>query len=77
MDAMITFAAVAQVCGLLGLWMRLRWRTRQTQAERRYLDGLSNVAAGGHSWEVDEQQADGKRLRIRVTAASHDGSNAA
>ncbi|MGW6890350.1 hypothetical protein [Streptomyces chartreusis] len=77
MDATITFAAVLQVCGLLGLWMRLRWRIRQAQAERAYLDGLTKAAAGGHSWEVDEQQVNGHRLRIRVNAAPHDGSKAA
>lgn len=74
--AIITGVAI-KVCGLLGLWMRLRWRSRHEQVERSYLDGLSGIAPAGCSWEVDDERGDGKRLRIRVTAAPAGGRDGA
>ena len=53
------------VTSLLGLWLRLSWRTRQERARRETLVDLTHALCPGS--ELEETAADGTRLRITLT----------
>jgi hypothetical protein len=55
------------VTGLVSLWLRLSWKTRQEQARRGTLIALARALPVGS--ELEEQAADGTRLRITMAAA--------
>lgn len=59
------------VAGLLGLWLRLWWRTRQEHARRRTLVALARALRRGS--QLEEHAADGTILRITVGRAPADG----
>jgi hypothetical protein len=57
-------AVFGLVTGLVGLWLRLYWRTRHECARRRTLVALALALRQGS--ELEERAADGARLRIAV-----------
>jgi hypothetical protein len=57
------------VTGLVGLWLRLSWRTRQERARRRTLVDLAQTLRRG--CEFEEHAADGTRLRITVNGVAN------
>lgn len=64
LSALLYGAALGPVVGLVGLWLRLSWRTRQERARRRTLVTLAQTLRR-NSW-LEEQMADGTVLRIVV-----------
>jgi hypothetical protein len=56
----------AQICSLVGLWLRLRWRARTELAQQAHIARLA-TSAPGSSLEVEDEQGDGRRLRVRLT----------
>jgi len=61
-------AALSPVAGLIGLWLRLSWRTRQEQARHRTLVDLAQALRQG--CQLEEHAADGTWLRITVSDAT-------
>ncbi|MEU5030964.1 hypothetical protein [Streptomyces milbemycinicus] len=56
-----------KVCLLVGLWLRLRWRTRHEQVQRQHLTSVTQSIAEGGQAEVVEQRPDGHSVRIKIT----------
>ncbi|MGO4749997.1 hypothetical protein AB4212_15460 [Streptomyces sp. 2MCAF27] len=56
-----------KVCLLVGLWLRLRWRTRHEQVQRQHLTSVTRAIAEGGQAEVVEQRPDGHSVRIKIT----------
>jgi hypothetical protein len=68
-DVILTTAATigAQtIVGVIGLWLRLRWRTRQEQLHSRMLVELAAALRGGA--EVEEPRHNGSRMTLIVSA---------
>jgi hypothetical protein len=61
--ALIGFV-LGPAAGLIGLWLRLRWRTRQEHARRRTLVALARALRRGS--RLEEHAADGTILRITI-----------
>ncbi len=66
----IVAIVVGQVCALLSLWLRLRWRAQQEREQRQYLARTIEAVPGGSRMKVDEQRSDGHRLRIEIICGS-------
>jgi hypothetical protein len=62
--------ALAPVTGLIALWLRLSWRTRQEHARRGTLVGLVQTLRQGS--ELEETAAAGTHLRITLTSPTAD-----
>jgi hypothetical protein len=58
--------AVAQICSLVGLWLRLRWRARTELAQQAQIVRLAREAPGSRLL-VEDDQGDGRRLRVCLT----------
>ncbi|GAA4115436.1 hypothetical protein [Streptomyces hundungensis] len=65
----IVSIVMAKGCGLLGLWLRLRWRAQQEQARQRCLAGVLGAAPVGGLLEFETAGTDGHRLRMRLRPA--------
>ncbi|MBD0742941.1 hypothetical protein [Streptomyces sp. CBMA152] len=59
----------AKGCGLLGLWLRLRWRVQQELARQRCLTGALRAAGAGGRLEVETSGMNGQLLRMRLLTA--------
>ncbi|MFF9186437.1 hypothetical protein [Streptomyces misionensis] len=70
MDSTLTLPvavlAAAHLCSLLSLWLRLRWRARTELAQQACIASLT-AAAPGARIEVEDEQDDGRRVRLHVT----------
>ncbi|MEW2553665.1 hypothetical protein AB0957_18260 [Streptomyces zhihengii] len=62
---------------LVGLWLRLRWRSRREQYRRDYLLGIAEKVTAGSRVEVDDQDRDGHRLRVSISRAERHREDAA
>ncbi|MEU8364897.1 hypothetical protein AB0C27_53680 [Nonomuraea sp. NPDC048882] len=58
--------ALAHVCALLGLRLRLRWRVRHEQVQSRHLTDLTTVLDAGGRIELDEERGEGRRLSVKI-----------
>jgi hypothetical protein len=56
----------SKVCLLIGLWLRLRWRTRHEQVQRQHLASVTRSIPEGGQVEVLEQRPNGHSLHIKV-----------
>lgn len=54
----------AQGFGLLGLWLRLRWRAEQEQVHRQYVVAIARALPEGS--QFDEGCPDGTWLRLAI-----------
>ncbi|MGH3813238.1 MAG: hypothetical protein ACRDUV_12380 [Pseudonocardiaceae bacterium] len=57
----------AHGCGLLGPWLRLRWRARQEQVHRRYVVTIAQALPAGS--QIDEGDTDGRWLKLAIAPA--------
>ncbi|MFH8492050.1 hypothetical protein [Streptomyces longisporoflavus] len=57
----------SKMCLLLGLWLRLRWRTRHEQVQRQHLASVTSSVPDDSQVEVVEQRPDGFRVSIKIT----------
>lgn len=64
MDGVTIGAALYLSVGLITLWLRLRWRTRQERARRRTFVSLARTLP--RDGQLEERAADGTVLRIVV-----------
>jgi hypothetical protein len=67
MDPMIIGASMIALhgFGVIGLWLRLRWRVRHEQVRGGFIIGVARALYGGG--EVDERRPDGSWLKLSVT----------
>ena len=56
-------------CGLLALWLRLRWRARQEQVHRQYVVAIARALPAGS--QIEEGDTDGRWLRLALAPARH------
>lgn len=71
----IVSIVTAKGCGLLGFWLRLRWRAQQEIARQRCLaDAVGAVTKGGQL-EFESVGGDVHRLRVKVTPAARGWSS--
>ncbi|WP_143658523.1 hypothetical protein [Embleya scabrispora] len=54
------------VCALAGLWLRLRWRATLDQERRAYVVGVVRQIAPGTRLDMDDQYANGHRVRVTL-----------
>ncbi|MFF1446246.1 hypothetical protein [Streptomyces sp. NPDC058295] len=59
-----------KLCLLAGLWLRLRYRTRHEQVQRRHLASVTESMAEGGRVEVVERRPDGHSIHIKITRTS-------
>nr|WP_158712981.1 hypothetical protein [Streptomyces flavovirens] len=71
---MVISILTAKGCAVLGLWLRLRWRTQHELARQRFIsEAVEALAVGGHL-EFDTQSPDGHRVRVRAVGARPKGA---
>ncbi|MFE2545085.1 hypothetical protein [Actinacidiphila glaucinigra] len=79
-EATVVLAAVSIVTGkvslLIGLWLRLRWRTRHEHVQRQVLTSVAESIPEGGQVEVLDRRPDGHCLRIKIIRATK-GKNSA
>lgn len=63
----------AQGFGLLGLWLRLRWRAEQKQVHRQYVVAIARTLPEGS--QIDEGHPDGTWLRLAIGPARRSAGN--
>lgn len=65
----VTIASIVtgKVCVLIGLSMRLRWRTRHEQVQRQHLTSVAQSVGDTGDLEVVEHRPNGHTLRIKIT----------
>ncbi len=73
MDTAAVVVAVVSIvsgktCLLVSLWLRLRWRTRHEQVQRRHLASVAQAIREGGQAEVVERRPDGHCIRIKITS---------
>ncbi|MFJ5551193.1 hypothetical protein [Streptomyces sp. NPDC093225] len=76
--AVITIGSVitAKAFALCGLWLRLRWRAHREQRRHDYLLGIADKVVTGGLVELDDQDRDGQRLRVRISRPQEQGEGA-
>ncbi|MCX5215577.1 hypothetical protein OG689_41220 [Kitasatospora sp. NBC_00240] len=62
----IVSIVTGKVCVLIGLWLRLRWRTRHEQVQRRHLASVTGSIAEDGKVEIVEHRPDGHSIHIQV-----------
>lgn len=65
--AAIVTVIAAEVCTLLGMWLRLRCRRQREHARRPYLVGITECIRNGGRLDIYEHDPDGRRLRVTLT----------
>lgn len=68
---------IAKVFTLLALWLRLHWRERREQQRQRYLLQVAETVVPDGKVELDDQDSDGHRLRVKITRTSVPGEDQA
>lgn len=63
----VVSVVAGKFCLLIGLWLRLRWRTRHEQVQRQHLTSVTESIAEGGRLEFVEQRPDGHSIRVTIT----------
>ncbi|MGW2787033.1 hypothetical protein ACWC3X_38465 [Streptomyces populi] len=75
--AVIISTVIAKVCTLLTLWIRLRGRARREQQRQRYLLQVTKAVARDGQVDLDDRDADGNRLHVKITRTPVPGEDQA
>ncbi|MEU5282101.1 hypothetical protein AB0G87_37460 [Streptomyces asoensis] len=75
--AVLVSTVIANVCTLLALWLRLRWRARREQQRQRYLLQVTEAVVPDGQVEFDDRDGDGHRLHVKITRIPVQGEDQA
>lgn len=75
--AVIVSTVIAKVCTLLALWIRTRGRARREQQRQRYLLQVTEAVASDGQVELDDRDADGNLLHVKITRPPAPGEDQA
>lgn len=64
----------AKGCAVLGLWMRLRWRTQHELVRQQCITEAVGAMTAGGELELDTQSPDGHRVRVRAIGPRRRGA---
>lgn len=67
--AMIAAPAIETIA-LIGLWLRLRWRTEQQRGHRRYIVALAKVLPCGSS--IRDLHGEGRSTQLTIGSTSEE-----
>ncbi|MGW8882104.1 hypothetical protein ACWGRV_38325 [Streptomyces sp. NPDC055663] len=63
----------AKAFALLGLWLRLHWRSRRERQRQQYLLQVTKAVTANGQVELNDWDSDGHHLNVKIVRVSEPG----